>query len=130
MKKQSSATESLLDPVVLKKASLVYRATNNKVRQQILRLIAKHERIVVTTIYKKLRMEQSVASQHLGVLRREGIVNAQKEGKFVYYSINHHKLEEMHKVAEILQTMSIAKAPAKKNPVNKKPSIWKDFLLS
>ena len=46
----------------LKKAALVLRAVNHKLRQQILKLIDEHGRMTVTELYVKMRLEQSVAS--------------------------------------------------------------------
>ena len=45
------------------------------------------KKITVTEIYVHLRLEQSVASQHLAILRRAGIVKTERDGKFIYYSI-------------------------------------------
>jgi len=81
----------------LKKAALVLRAMNHKLRQQILSLIDTEKKITVTEIYVRLRLEQSVASQHLAILRRAGIVLTQRDGKFIYYTVNHKRIEEMDK---------------------------------
>lgn len=81
----------------LKKAALVLRSLNHKLRQQILGLIDTQKKITVTEIYVKLRLEQSVASQHLAILRRSGVVITQRDGKFIYYTVNHKRLEEINK---------------------------------
>ena len=60
--------------VALKKGAVTLRALNHKLRQQIVKLIDENKRITVTEIFNKLHLEQSVASQHLAVLRRAGIV--------------------------------------------------------
>ena len=85
-----------IDIVQLKKAALILRAVNHKLRQQILRLISEHERMTVTEIYVKLRLEQSVASQHLAILRKAGFVNTVRDGKFIYYSVSQSRLDEIH----------------------------------
>jgi DNA-binding transcriptional ArsR family regulator len=81
----------------LKKAALVLRAMNHKLRQQILALIDSEKKITVTEIYVRLRLEQSVASQHLAILRRAGIVVTQRDGKFIYYTVNHKRIVELDK---------------------------------
>lgn len=86
----------------LKKAALVLRALNHKLRQQILHLIETEKKITVTEIYVRLRLEQSVASQHLAILRRAGIVNTQRDGKFIYYTVNYARVEEINRVIEDL----------------------------
>jgi DNA-binding transcriptional ArsR family regulator len=85
----------------LKKAALVLRSLNHKLRQQILALIETEKRITVTEIYVRLRLEQSVASQHLAILRRAGIVT-QRDGKFIYYTVNHQRIEEINQFIEQL----------------------------
>ncbi len=86
----------------LKKAALVLRALNHKLRQQILTLIETEKKITVTEIYVRLRLEQSVASQHLAILRRAGIVTTQRDGKFIYYTVNYKRIEEINVVIEDL----------------------------
>lgn len=86
----------------LRKAVLVLRALNHKLRQQILQLIDSESKITVTEIYVKLRLEQSVASQHLAILRRVGIVNTERDGKFIYYTVNHKRLDEINEFIEQL----------------------------
>ena len=51
-------------------------------------MILNEHRLTVTQVYVKLRLEQSVASQHLAILRRAGIVVTEREGKFIFYTIN------------------------------------------
>src|SRR6476469_7655714 len=77
----------------IKKASLVLRSLNHKLRQQILKIIYESEKLAVTEIYVKLRLEQSVASQHLAILRKAGIVTTKRDGKFIYYTINKQRIE-------------------------------------
>jgi DNA-binding transcriptional ArsR family regulator len=58
--------------------------------------------MTVTEVFEKLFLEQSVASQHLAILRRTGFVKTKKKGKFVWYMINTDRLQEMHEVINIL----------------------------
>lgn len=85
-----------IDVLQLKKAALVLRAVNHKLRQQILKLIHQNGKMTVTEIYIKLRLEQSVASQHLAILRKAGYVTTSRDGKFIYYSVNEERLAEVH----------------------------------
>ena len=72
-----------LDYAELRKAVLVLRAVNHKLRQNVIDLLEDSESLTVTDIYIKLRLEQSVASQHLAILRRAGVVITQRRGKFI-----------------------------------------------
>ncbi len=84
-----------LDYNALKKAALVLRALNHKLRQQLLKLIEDEKKITVTEIYVRLRLEQSVASQHLAILRKAGIVNTERDGKFIFYTVNYKRIDEV-----------------------------------
>ena len=91
-----------VDLLNVKKASLILRAINHKLRQQILKLIDEQGKITVTEIYVKLRLEQSVASQHLAILRKAGFVKTERDGKFIYYTVNSARLEELNQFVEEL----------------------------
>ncbi len=91
-----------IDYYNVKKAALILRAVNHKLRQQLLKLIDEEKRITVTEIYVRLRLEQAVASQHLAILRKAGIVSTEREGKFIYYIVNYKRLEEVSKIVNDL----------------------------
>lgn len=93
---------AVLDYVELRKAVLVLRAVNHKLRQKMLELLEENKRMTVTEIYVKLRLEQSVASQHLAILRNAGVVNTERNGKFIYYSVNHPRVSQIASLVEEL----------------------------
>lgn len=86
-----------IDFLQVKKAAVILRAINHKLRQQIMRLLEDQQRMTVTEIYVQLRLEQSVASQHLAILRRAGIVDTFRDGKYISYSINAERLAQLNK---------------------------------
>ena len=88
----------------LKKAALVLRAINHPLRQKMLELIAGEDFINVTKLYVKLRLEQSVASQHLAILRRAGFVRDKRDGKFIYYGINKKRVEQINQLIKKLNS--------------------------
>ncbi len=94
--------EIQLDYAELRKAVLVLRAVNHKLRQRIIDLLEENDNMTVTDIYIKLRLEQSVASQHLAILRRAGIVITNRQGKFINYSLNRDRLAQISKLVEEL----------------------------
>ena len=100
--KPSPESSIHVDYHALKKAALVLRALNHKLRQQILALIETEKKITVTEIYVRMRLEQSVASQHLAILRRAGIVATQRDGKFIYYTVNYKRIEEINQFVQEL----------------------------
>jgi len=97
-----NGTDLKVDLLNVKKASLVLRAVNHKLRQQILKQIDEQGKITVTELYVKLRLEQSVASQHLAILRKSGFVRTDREGKFIYYSVNADRIKELNRFVDEL----------------------------
>jgi DNA-binding transcriptional ArsR family regulator len=91
-----NGTPVKVDLLNTKKAALILRAVNHKLRQQMLRLIDEKGKMTVTELYLKLRLEQSVASQHLAILRKASIVKTVRNGKFIYYSVNAERLVELN----------------------------------
>ena len=91
-----------LDYQELKKAVLVLRAINHKLRQRMIDLLEENGSMTVTDIYIKMRLEQSVASQHLAILRKAGVVATDRNGKFIYYSLNKDRLAQISQLVEEL----------------------------
>lgn len=93
----------LFDADLTKKGAAILRAMNHKLRRHILLVIDKSGSSNVTSIYKQLNIEQSVASQHLAILRRAKIVSATRTGKQIQYTINYERIAHyMSKVKEML----------------------------
>ena len=84
----------------LKQASGIIRALTHPLRMKIMAFIDKNKTINVNKIYNTLKLEQSITSQHLRILRNAGIVNAKLDGKFIYYSVNYKKIDHNNKVVK------------------------------
>lgn len=91
-----------IDYLIVKKAALVLRALNHRLRQQMIQVLDTQGKMTVTELYVQLRLEQSVASQHLAILRRAGIVRTEREGKFVFYRIDPERIETINACVEKL----------------------------
>lgn len=88
-----STSELQINFLEIRKAALIFRAINHKLRQNMIHLIHASGKITVTELYKKMELEQPVASQHLAVLRRAGFVIAERDKKFVFYKVNYDVLK-------------------------------------
>lgn len=87
-----------------KKAAKIIRAVNHPLRQSMINLINKKQPVNVTDIYVNLRIEQSVASQHLRILRGSQVVKTQRDGKQILYSLNNARITQIAACAETLVT--------------------------
>ena len=75
--------------------SQLFRALGDETRLRMVALLA-HGELCVCHIEKALDLRQPNVSRQLGVLRSAGVVDARREGTWVYYSITaqNHALVE------------------------------------
>ena len=100
--KENSKEQIRIDYNTLRRAVLTLRAVNHSLRKQILTLLEARKKMPVTEIYKKLNLEQSVASQHLAILRRAEIVKTERDGKFIYYTVNKKRIAQVNEIIQQL----------------------------
>jgi ArsR family transcriptional regulator, virulence genes transcriptional regulator len=79
------------------------RALNHSLRKKMLESLQENTQMMVTEMYIKLRLEQSVASQHLAILRRIKVVETERQGKHIYYRI---KKDSLRLVAKQIKQMA------------------------
>ncbi|THH39302.1 ArsR/SmtB family transcription factor [Neolewinella litorea] len=97
-----SESGTLVDASALSRAALLLRALNHDLRQQIIRLLYDNDQLTVTDIFIALRVEQSVASQHLAILRKARIVKRERQGKYILYSIDKERLVHINQLVRQL----------------------------
>lgn len=100
--KENSKEQIRLDYNTLRRAVLTLRAVNHPLRKQIITLLEARKKMPVTEIYENLKLEQSVASQHLAILRRAEIVKTDRDGKFIYYSVNKRRIGQINDIIQSL----------------------------
>lgn len=80
-----------IDPEAMRRhagdAALLLKALGNEKRLQLLCLLADGERSV-GELNARLDLSQSALSQHLALLRRDGLVASRREAQAVYYSLS------------------------------------------
>ena len=87
MKKRSVKKKILLG---FPEVSEVLKAMAHPDRIAIIDLLCNggYERMTVKTIYERLKMEQPVASKHLGIMKRSGIMKRETEKNYAYFRLN------------------------------------------
>jgi len=78
--------DEIADRKTADKQSRIFKALADKTRLRILKLLEVRE-MCVCEIMLALGLTQPTASHHLGILENAGLVKAEKEGKWVFYSI-------------------------------------------
>jgi ArsR family transcriptional regulator len=77
----------------LRPAVRLIKALAHPVRLNIIRVIHNNDGCAnVGEIYSALDLEQSIASQHLRVLRQAALVNTRRDRKFIYYSLDYDRI--------------------------------------
>lgn len=83
-----------INPEKLEAASELLRALAHPLRLQIVEFIDQNDAINVNKIYNTLKLEQSITSQHLRVLRSTELVSTEREGKFIHYRVDYDKVDQ------------------------------------
>jgi ArsR family transcriptional regulator len=82
-----------IDNEKLQLSSEILRAIAHPLRLQILEFIDQNKKINVNKIYNTLKLEQSITSQHLRILRDTEILETKRTGKYIFYSLNYARIE-------------------------------------
>ncbi|WP_353483587.1 metalloregulator ArsR/SmtB family transcription factor [Haliscomenobacter sp.] len=87
-------TKVSINPEKLEASSELLRALAHPLRLQIIEFIDQSDAINVNKIYNTLKLEQSITSQHLRVLRTTDLVSTEREGKFIHYRVDYDKIDQ------------------------------------
>ncbi len=82
-------TKVTFNAVKLDYSCELMRALAHPLRLRILQFIDNQGVVNVNKIYNALKIEQSVTSQHLSVIKLAGVVFTEKNGKYVHCKINY-----------------------------------------
>ncbi|MEA4901787.1 metalloregulator ArsR/SmtB family transcription factor [Desulfitobacterium sp.] len=91
--------------------SNVFKALAHPTRIQIVKLLRNGE-LCVCDILPNLDSEQSNTSQHLAVLKNQGIVESRKDGSKVIYSLKNEEVCAMIDLAEAIILRQIEETKA------------------
>ena len=97
-------------PVYQVKAEF-FRILGHPVRVRILELLKDGEH-TVGDLQSQLQMDSSGTSQHLGALRKQGILDSRREGTSVYYSVRDPRIFQLLEVARQILNASLAESQA------------------
>ena len=72
----------------------LFKALNDPTRREILKLLQKRD-MTAGEIADSFRISKPSISHHLDLLKQANLVTAEKEGQFIYYSLNTTVLDEL-----------------------------------
>jgi len=88
----------------LRSSMRILRALAHPLRLNIIRVIHDNDGSAnVGEIFAALKIEQSVASQHLRVLRQAELVRTRRDRKFIYYTLDYERIARTTSAIEVLK---------------------------
>ena len=91
---RKTASKNSMSQAKIKSSTEVLRALAHPLRLQILQFIDSNKSVHVNKIYSALHLEQSITSQHLRILRSTGLVQTEREVKYIHYGVDYDKVSE------------------------------------
>ena len=88
-----------------------FRVLGHPVRVRILELLKDGER-TVGDLQEELQMDSSGTSQHIGVLRKHGVLEGRREGTSIYYSVRDPRIFQLLEVSRQILTSSLTESQA------------------
>ena len=76
--------------------NLAFKALNDKTRREILELLRKRD-MTAGEIVDKFNISGPSISHHLDLLRQAGLIDSEKEGQFVKYTLHTTVLDDIMK---------------------------------
>lgn len=83
-----------------------FRILGHPARIRVIELLREGERSV-GDLQRELGLDSSGASQHLGILRRHGILDTRREGTSVYYRVRDPRVFQLLAVARQILTTAL-----------------------
>ncbi|WP_276133376.1 autorepressor SdpR family transcription factor [Polluticoccus soli] len=74
----------------------LFKALNDETRREILELLREKD-LTAGEIADKFDISKPSISHHLDILKQAELVNAEKQGQFIYYSLNTTVVDEILK---------------------------------
>jgi ArsR family transcriptional regulator, arsenate/arsenite/antimonite-responsive transcriptional repressor len=90
----------------MKELAEMFKALGDPVRLEIVKMLIGKE-LCVCDILTAFNVSQPTISHHLKALKYAGLVRDSRDGKWVYYSLDHGVLEQMRELLEEFAEKSV-----------------------
>lgn len=87
-----SAGGEVIPARLMRDLTEVFRSLADRSRLQILFLLAKNGEMNVTAIGQEIGQSQPAVSHHLNQLKKAGLIDYRRDGKFNFYRLDHEGL--------------------------------------
>jgi len=96
----------MAEDIMIKLSAELFKTIGHPVRIKILRLLDKGE-LCVCDMIEQIDIEQSNLSQHLSVLKKQGLLDSRKDGQRVIYWLSYPLVKNLLVLAEQLLSKQI-----------------------
>ncbi|HHF98807.1 MAG TPA: metalloregulator ArsR/SmtB family transcription factor [Candidatus Aerophobetes bacterium] len=72
----------------------ILKILSDEIRLKIVYLLSQESELCVCELMEALKMSQSRISNHLRILRNTGIIEAKREGKWMFYCLKRDKMDK------------------------------------
>jgi len=91
----------------MKQIATIFKALGDETRLEIVRMLLGKE-LCVCDILDAFNKTQPAISHHLKILKHAGIVNDVREGKWIFYSINHNAIKDVQAfIQKVMDTENV-----------------------
>jgi DNA-binding transcriptional ArsR family regulator len=88
------------------------RALADKVRLNIVRILANSQEVNVTDLTQQLLISQPLVSWHLAILRRNGLVRTRRQGRQVYCSLDVVRCQQsLRQLGDVISGVAATPSP-------------------
>jgi ArsR family transcriptional regulator len=99
----------------MKRLSTVFKALADESRLRILNLLFQSGELCVCDIESTLKFTQTKVSRHMGYLKRIGLIEDRRQGRWVLYSIAKPKTDEQEAIIKSVKAILESHSQAKKD---------------
>ncbi len=78
-----------LSPKQLEQSANMLKAIAHPLRMALVACLEDGKKLTVSQLHELLKIEQSTASHHLGILKDKGVLSSKRKGRYTYYSLKH-----------------------------------------
>ncbi|MDF9409636.1 metalloregulator ArsR/SmtB family transcription factor [Pelotomaculum isophthalicicum JI] len=102
----------------------IFKALGDSHRLNILKMLARQE-MGACEVITAIGLSQPAIAHHLKILKQAGLINSEKEGKIVFYTLNKDGIKEFYKQMDcFLEELScFSCSQTKSSPLRQNPNL-------
>lgn len=93
-------TLPIVENINLKKAVELLRVVTHPLRLEILSFISQKKETTVNSMVEELRIDQSIVSQQIRLLKDMQLITGTRQGKFIFYKVDFEKIEKIKNIID------------------------------